>query len=91
MGWFAWRVNGEGGKWVGGQGWDQRLWKWVVGLNVVQVQANAPGNSVGINDVFKAEYATQNNRVSKSHWEALQSSSQSPIFLARRLDGESWG
>lgn len=59
----------------------------MVGLNVVQVQANARGNPVGINDVFKAEYAMQNNRVSKNHFEALQSSSQSPILLARRLDG----
>lgn len=57
-----------------------------MGLNVVQVQANARGNPVGINDV-KAQYAMQNNRVSKNHFEALQSSSQSPILLARRLDG----
>lgn len=56
----------EGSGW-GSRGGDQRLPKGAVGLNVVQVQANAQGNPAGINDVLKAEYAMQNNRVSKSH------------------------
>lgn len=63
-----WKVKEVSGR--GRRGWDQRLWKWVVGLNVVRVQADAQGNPVGINDVLKAEYAMQNKRVSKSHWEA---------------------